>query len=182
MATEKQDKSQNAESLPQDPEVLAASIEQTRDDLAHTLDEIADKVSPKRVTKRTTKKIADTAKAKAETTKVIVADKAADAKDALLDAKETLTDKAAELRHHDEASDDLTGIREPVAPGPVLTGGGPTADEQPLRSTTSDPYAAPEPGVPKEYLAAAGGAGLLVVLLLALRRRRTHRRRAHRRR
>ena len=45
-----------------DPEVLASEIERTRAELAETLDAIADKVSPKRVVKRTTKKVGDAAK------------------------------------------------------------------------------------------------------------------------
>ena len=44
-----------------DPDQLAAEIEKTRDDLAETLDAIAEKVSPKRVAKRTTKKAAASA-------------------------------------------------------------------------------------------------------------------------
>ncbi len=171
MATEKKD---DAPSLPQDPEVLATSIEQTREDLAHTLDEIADKVSPKRVTRRATKKVADTAKDKAATVKEVVAEKAADAKDAVLDAKDAAVDKVSELTHHDEPDGvDVMSVHEPVvngayAPGPVLT-------DQPLRPTTSDPYATADAGVPKEYLA-AGGAAAVVLLLLLLRRRRKHRR------
>lgn len=37
----------------QDPEVLAREIERTREDLAETMDAIAEKVSPKRVARRT---------------------------------------------------------------------------------------------------------------------------------
>ncbi len=43
------------------PESLAADIERTREDLAHTLDAIAEKVSPKRVASRTTKKVTQAA-------------------------------------------------------------------------------------------------------------------------
>lgn len=170
MASEKKDDSASAQSLPKDPEVLAASIEQTRDDLAHTLDEIADKVSPKRVTKRATKKVADTAKDKAATVKEVVAEKAADAKDAVLDAKDAAADKVAELRSHEEpATDEVVIMGEPVvAPGPVLT-------DHPLRPTTSDPYAATDAGVPKEYIV-AGGAVAALLLILLVRRRRKHRR------
>ena len=45
-----------------DPEQMAAEIERTREELAETLDAIAEKVSPKRVAKRTTKKVADAVK------------------------------------------------------------------------------------------------------------------------
>jgi len=45
-----------------DPERIVADIERTREELAETLDAIAEKVSPKRVAKRTTKKVADAVK------------------------------------------------------------------------------------------------------------------------
>ena len=47
------------------PEELADGIAATRDDLAETLDAIADKVAPKKVAKRTAKKAVATTKAKA---------------------------------------------------------------------------------------------------------------------
>ncbi len=172
MDSEKKDGTTPPESLPQDPEVLAARIEQTRDDLARTLDEIADKVSPKRVTQRTKKQVADKAKETAATVKGVVSEKAADAKDAVLDAKDAAADKVAELRSHDEPGA-VDVSREPVAP--ALGAPGPVLTDQPLRPTTSDPYAAQDAGVPKQYLAAGGVAAALLLLLL-LRRRRTHRR------
>ena len=49
-----------------DPEVLAAEIEKTREELAETLDAIADKVSPKRVASRTRKKVGDAVHSGAE--------------------------------------------------------------------------------------------------------------------
>ena len=178
MASQKNGGGPPSQSLPQDPEVLAASIEQTRDDLAHTLAEIADKVSPKRVTERTKQKAADTAKEKVATAKGVLAEKAAEAKDAVLDAKDAAADKVAELRSHDEPGiGRVTSLRKPVTPGQDMPGQGspgPVLTDQPLPPATSDPYATADPGVPKEYLA-AGGAGLFVVLLLALRRRRRRR-------
>src|SRR5687768_8043276 len=45
-----------------DPEVLAGEIEKTREELAETLDAIADKVSPKKAAARTKKKVGDAVK------------------------------------------------------------------------------------------------------------------------
>jgi len=56
-----------------DPEQLAADIEKTREELAETLDAIAEKVSPKRVAKRTTKKVTDAVKDTATSAKEKVA-------------------------------------------------------------------------------------------------------------
>lgn len=70
------------------PESLVAEIEQTRQDLAETVDAIADKVSPKRVAKRTTKKATDAVK-----------DGAAAAKEMVTDAAETVAEKATSAGH-----------------------------------------------------------------------------------
>lgn len=78
-----------------DPEVLASEIEKTREDLAETLDAIADKVSPKRVTQRTKKKVADTAKQGVHDAADSVKEKAAGAGESLKDAAEALKGKAA---------------------------------------------------------------------------------------
>lgn len=64
-----------------DPEQLAAEIERTREELAVTLDAIADKVSPKRVAKRTTKKVATAVKDTAHDAAVSVKDTAVHAKE-----------------------------------------------------------------------------------------------------
>ena len=79
-----------------DPEVRAAEIEQTREDLAETLDAIADKVSPKRVTHRTKKKVADAAKNSVHDAADTVKEKAAMAGDSLKDAAGALKEKATE--------------------------------------------------------------------------------------
>lgn len=79
-----------------DPEVLASEIEKTREDLAETLDAIADKVSPKRVTQRTKKKVTDAAKSSVHGAADTVKEKATMAGDSLKDAAESLKDKAAE--------------------------------------------------------------------------------------
>ena len=76
-----------------DPAVLAAEIEKTREDLAGTLDAIADKVSPKRVAKRTSKKVAASVKEGAAAAKESVVEGAAAAKGAVRDlaGKQSLT-------------------------------------------------------------------------------------------
>ena len=78
-----------------DPEVLASEIEKTREDLAETLDAIADKVSPKRVTQRTKKKVADTAKQGVHDAADTVKEKAAGAGESLKEAAGALKGKAA---------------------------------------------------------------------------------------
>lgn len=64
-----------------DPEVLADEIERTREDLAETLDAIADKVSPKRVSERTKKKVTDSVKEKTDAAKEHLQAGAASAKE-----------------------------------------------------------------------------------------------------
>ena len=75
--------------------MLASEIEKTREDLAETLDAIADKVSPKRVTQRTKKKVANTAKQGAHDAADTVKEKAAVAGETLKEAAESLKEKAA---------------------------------------------------------------------------------------
>lgn len=59
----------NGKAKSSDPEVLADEIEKTREELAETLDAIADKVSPKRVGARTRKKVGDAASAAVDSVK-----------------------------------------------------------------------------------------------------------------
>lgn len=75
----------DAKPVSTDPDVLASQIERTREDLAETLDAIADKVSPKRVAHRTT-----------ESAKESVADKTALVKEKAAEATETVKEKAVE--------------------------------------------------------------------------------------
>lgn len=83
-----------AQSASSDPEVLAAEIEKTREDLAETLDAIADKVSPKRVTQRAKKKVADAARTGAADASDAVKDKAAGAGDSVKEAVGSVKEKA----------------------------------------------------------------------------------------
>ena len=64
---------------------LVEGIERTREDLASTLDEIADKVSPKRVAKRTSQKVAASVKETAASAKESVVESASSAKEAAAD-------------------------------------------------------------------------------------------------
>jgi len=79
---------------PRSPEVLVREIEATREDLAVTLDAIADRVSPKRVAKRGTEQ----AKVAAARAKDIVTEKAGKAREALADRAGTAKDSAAGTR------------------------------------------------------------------------------------
>ena len=79
------DRARTAASSTGDPAALAAEIERTREDLAGTLDAIADRVSPKRVAKRTSKKVAASVKEGAAAAKESVVEGAAAAKEAVRD-------------------------------------------------------------------------------------------------
>jgi len=125
-----------------DPAALAAEIEKTREDLAGTLDAIAEKVSPKRVAKRTSKKVAASVKEGAAAAKESVVEGAAAAKEAVRDltGKPTLT---------------ATPWVEPVLPelAPVPA------------------YGSAGSRLTKEYVV-AGAVALGLLLLLLRRRRR----------
>lgn len=147
-----------------DADKMVAEIERTREELAETLDAIADKVSPKRVAKRTTKKVASAVKETAHDAATAVKDTAHDAaasvKDTAVHAKAKVTgggDKPV------ETAPDLT-----LAPDPGLDG--PTAQTTHLAPS---PYLAPPP-VPgsmfkPEYVAAGVAAALVAWLLLRRR-------------
>jgi hypothetical protein len=65
-----------------DPETIVSEIERTREDLAETLDAIADKVSPKRVASRTKRKVSEAVKDGATEASATVKEKAASASEA----------------------------------------------------------------------------------------------------
>ena len=133
---------------PADPEALAADIEKTREELAETLDAIAEKVSPKRVAKRTTKKVGDSVKGTAHDAAAAVKETASSAKDKVL--------------HSDDATHPLplpvtsTATGSPVAAGPAAPVG--------------PSYDRPQSLLRPEYVA-AGAAAALVAWLLVRRRR-----------
>lgn len=165
-----------------DPEVLADQIEKTREELAETLDAIADKVSPKRVAGRTKQKVKDGAAEKAASVKESAAEVAASVKSHAADAAASVKGSAQEkVRGSDEASVPpaaTTGSLAAAADATVtLDPAG--ADVPPARVTAPPSLAAvpPEPpfgssaGLPVPALAGAGAA-LAVVALLLWRRRR----------
>lgn len=162
-----------------DPEVLAAEIERTREELAETLDAIADKVSPKRVAGRTKQKVGDAVKEGADTAASTVKAGAAHLKDAAHQAKQGVQHKV------DAAKDDVESIGqadtatmsasvEPVAVVDPLGADLPLVEGapglHPVPSTTDlDPYrSSPRLGPP----AFAGAAAAVLVALFFLRRRR----------
>lgn len=96
-------------------EQLAAEIERTREDLAHTLDAIAEKVSPKRVASRTTKKVTQAVKGTAQDAVESVKEGASAVKDKVSGESESGADGAAPRPA-------LTSISSP--PAPVASGHG----------------------------------------------------------
>lgn len=118
------------------PEALAKEIEQTRADLAVTLDAIADKVSPKRVAKRTTQQAAETMKEGAAAAKEALISGAASAKEVVVAGAETVkgkmtgatgatdTDSASRTLADtaDTATDTATGMATDTTT-PVVQGG-----------------------------------------------------------
>jgi hypothetical protein len=173
-----------------DPEVLAEEIERTREDLAETLDAIADKVSPKRVTARTKQKVADSAKEKADAAKQHLDAGVASAKETAEHAKEQVQETAEHAKQQvqekvEQVQDKVTGDDSAGAvaatPGTLADRADtaavvePVGAEIPPATVPSGPpvggvatYGA-SPGVPKEAL--AGAAAALAVVLLLLRRR-----------
>ena len=165
------------------PEALAKDIEQTREDLAQTLDAIAEKVSPKRVAKRTTKKAADSVKVTAAAAKDAVLSGAATAKEAVVSGAETAKEKvtgapcAAEVQTsvpavvEDEAGPDVAALPpvEGVAVPLLSTRPGAATRAAPLRTTGPVHRPALPGGVKKEYVAAAA---VLVAMALLVRHQR----------
>ena len=168
-----------------DPEQLVAEIERTREELAGTLDAIAEKVSPKRAAARTGKKLAaavsegaEAVKEGATTAKEAVKEGAASAKEAVKEgaatAKDALADKLPEA-----VAAHLPGGSDHAA-SPVAGDSGPAATvPHPAASTTSTGYPAYEPGpVPPtssgntRKLAAAGVVAVVLGVLVLRRRRR----------
>jgi hypothetical protein len=140
-----------------DPEVLAGEIERTREELAETLDAIADRVSPKRVKERTKQKVTGTVKDKTGAAKEQLHAGAASAKEKAEHAKEQAQEQVEHAK--EQAQEHAPGDRSGSPPAVGGVGGVPT-------------YGAP-PVVPREVVAGAAAA-LAVVLLLLGRRKRKH--------
>ena len=132
-----------------DPDALAADIDRTREELAETLDAIADKVSPKRVAKRTTKKVGDSVKEGAGKAEEALKTGAAAAVETVKDAAETVREKVS--------------TADPVVPAPHVL---------PQETVSLPPYRPYTPPPASKLPVYAGAVAALVVVLLVLRRRR----------
>lgn len=186
---------QRAESTPpaKDVETLASDIDKTREELAETLDAIVDKVSPKKVAKRTGQKVSDSVKetaAKAgDSLKVGAAAVAETAKGAAESVKESaIAAKEGAAAQVAEVTGKSGSAQEPVAAAPFaplaedaealpVTSAGALADADPgvyvaPPGAEVPPYTMPSP-VASSKLPLYGGAGAaLIAIVLVLRRRR----------
>jgi hypothetical protein len=170
-----------------DPEVLAQEIEQTREELAETLDAIADKVSPKKVVGRTKKAAKDGANDAVEAVKGTAASAADSVKAGAAAVKEKVTGDSDPVRSPLEPassvevgsasalSDDTVSIpaaEVPVEPAPTP---GALADAaytvtEPAGGET--PYVSTLPPPAPSRVPVFAGAGALLVLLYVMKRRR----------
>lgn len=169
-----------------DPEALAGDIERTREELAETLDAIAEKVSPKKAAARTKKKVGDAVKDGAHDAADAVKEAASDAADAVKSGVAAAKEKVAAEDHAVRsplgpqtsvelgAAEPVAGVQVPVEPAPTpgaladatVTGVEPVGAESPS-------YPAPlPPAAPSRAPALAGAGAALLVLLLLMRRRR----------
>lgn len=180
-----------------DPEVLAAEIEKTREELAETLDAIADKVSPKRVASRTKKKVGDAVKDGAEGAAATVKAGTSQLKEAVSAKAETATEavkeKAAVAKDKVTPSGGDEGLGEALegvgqdpgaaaalaAPTPAVTTPAGSPGPSSLRAVPPPPAPATSSPLPLGPPAAVGALAAALVALLLLRRRRSARRRWH---
>jgi len=173
-----------------DPEVLAADIQRTREELAQTLDAIADRVSPKRVAKR----VGDSVKESAGKAEEALKTGAAAAVETVKEAAETVKEKVSPSPHavtstrlDDEPLVAVSSAADPVvtAPNPLsqdtvsvpISSAGALADATPapvLAPAGADlpPYSPYTPPPASRVPVYAGAAAALAVVLLVLRRRR----------
>lgn len=160
-----------------DPAALAAEIEKTREDLAGTLDAIADRVSPKRVARRTKDKVAASVKEGAAAAKESVIDGAAAAKVAVRDlaGKPSLPAPPAVGRPDPETAAlpmvDLPPVGGVILPdlAAIPPSTSPVLGALPDRAPAVPAYGSVGSQVKKEYL--VGAALVLGLLVLLLRRR-----------
>ena len=178
----------------QDPDVLVREIEETREDLAETIDAIADRVSPQRVKERSMDKLRETT----DHAKEVVAEKAATVKQVVQEkaatAKEAVNEKTAAMKSgHGGPEDGSVAVAGSEAP----TGTTATSSDLPPTTGVQVPPLSPRPATgaagtgahgqggaasqspvdkvlaqPPQVLAGAGGAVLALLLLLRRRRRR----------
>lgn len=175
-----------------DPAVLASEIERTREELAETLDAIAEKVSPKKAAARTKKKVAEAVKEGVHDAADAVKGTASDATDAVkggvASVKEMVAGTDAPPRGPLappasveigaatplDAPVPLPGAEVPVEPAPTpgaLADAARIVTEPPGSETPLYPAALP-PQVPSRAPVFAGAGAAVLVLLLVLRRRR----------
>lgn len=154
------------------PEVLVAEIERTREDLAQTLDAIADRVSPKRVADRTRQNVADAVAVARETMAEQFGLAREKATVAVAEARERAVVVTADVK--DRAAVVTADVKDKVA---GVSGQHTAVHGGSVAVPTDRPVAgAPgwaAPSGPKPEVLAGGALGLLVLLLL--RRRRTKR-------
>lgn len=129
-----------------DPKVLADAIEDTREELAETLDAIADKVSPKRVATRTRKKVGEALQAGAN------------------DAVESVQHTAAVAAE---------AVRSGVAQArDTVPGAGAAVTSAEQTGSVSDPPPPHAASGPSQLPVLVGAGAAALVLLFMLRRRR----------
>ena len=172
-----------------DPDVLVDEIEKTREELAETLDAIADKVSPKRVKARTKQAAKDGAAEAAESVKATASEAADKAKEAASHAAEAAKEGVAAVK--EKVSGDssplapatsvelaagapVAGATVPVEPAPTP---GALADAsfvavEPAGTETPSYGSMLPPAAPSRTPMLAGAGAALLVLLVVLRRRR----------
>jgi hypothetical protein len=170
-----------------DPEVLAQEIEQTREELAETLDAIADKVSPKKVVGRTKKAAKDGVADAVEAVKETASHAAESAKGGVAAVKEKVsgdsdTDRSplgpatsVEVGSASPLSDDTISIpaaEVPVEPAPTPGALADAADTVTEPAGGETPYVSTLPPVTTSRVPVVAGAGALLVLLYVLKRRR----------
>ena len=161
------------------PEVLVAEIERTREDLAQTLDAIADRVSPKRVADRTRRQVAEAL----AVARVTVVEQAGVARQkatvAVAEARDRATVVTADARERAAVltADAKTRVSGGVGHHAATHGGSVAVPAAPTDGVLADGTSAASTHAgtgPKPEVLAGGALGLLV--LLVLRRRRTKRR------
>ena len=178
-----------------DPDQLAQDIERTREDLAVTLDAIADRVSPKRVVDRTKTQAKADAQQAVVTVKEASAHAAAVVKEKVAAASASTKVKAAAAAESvksgvAQAKERVSGddaVRSPLAPATSVEVGaaapvsstGALADAAVVQTEPAGadapawtPYPAPEPASKAPLYAGAGAAVLVLLLVLRRRRRR----------
>lgn len=153
-----------------DPEVLAGEIERTREELAETLDAIAEKVSPKRVAGRTKKKVGDSVKQGTHDAVESVKSTAGEAAEAVKGGVSAVKEKVG------GDGGDGDAPRGPLTPATSVE----VDSATPLGAVPVEPAGAEAPAytrtlppaAPSRLPVVAGAGVALLVLLFLMRRRR----------